>query len=106
MGTRRNKLLRVPDAFLIARRVEITSLAARYRLPAIYPARHYVDLGAGRDPLLPVLTLGGRRRAMSDMKRRTFITLLGGAAAVIAHAPALVPCRPTDRYAMRACPRQ
>ena len=23
-----------------------------------------------------------------------------------AHAPALLRCRPTDRYAMRACPRQ
>jgi putative ABC transport system substrate-binding protein len=38
-------LIIVPDAFLIAHRVEITSLAARYRLPAIYPNRHYVDLG-------------------------------------------------------------
>jgi ABC-type uncharacterized transport system substrate-binding protein len=38
-------LIIVPDAFLIAHGVEITSLAARYRVPAIYPSRYYVDLG-------------------------------------------------------------
>jgi putative tryptophan/tyrosine transport system substrate-binding protein len=35
----------VPSAFLAAHRVEITSLAARYRLPAVYPFRFYTELG-------------------------------------------------------------
>jgi len=33
------------DSFLVAHRAEITSLAARYRLPAIYPFRSFVELG-------------------------------------------------------------
>ena len=35
----------MPDSFLNAHRVEITSLAARYRLPAIYPYRLYTKVG-------------------------------------------------------------
>jgi putative ABC transport system substrate-binding protein len=35
----------MPDNFTIAYRVEITSLAARYRLPAIYPFRFFAELG-------------------------------------------------------------
>ena len=35
----------VPSAFLAAHRVEITSLAARYSLPAVYPFRFYTELG-------------------------------------------------------------
>jgi putative ABC transport system substrate-binding protein len=35
----------VPDAFLNAHRVEITSLAARYRLPAVYPFRFFAEVG-------------------------------------------------------------
>ncbi len=35
----------MPDGFLIAHRAEITSLAARYRLPAVYPFRFYTELG-------------------------------------------------------------
>jgi putative tryptophan/tyrosine transport system substrate-binding protein len=33
------------DSFSIAHRVKITSLAARYRLPAIYPYRLFAELG-------------------------------------------------------------
>ena len=33
------------DSFLVAHRAEITSLAARYRLPAIYPFRSFVEVG-------------------------------------------------------------
>jgi putative ABC transport system substrate-binding protein len=33
------------DNFTTAHRVEITSLAARYRVPAVYPYRFFVDLG-------------------------------------------------------------
>jgi hypothetical protein len=33
------------DAFLNVHRKEVTSLAARYRLPAIYPYRYFFDVG-------------------------------------------------------------
>ena len=35
----------LPDSFTLARRVEITSLAARYRLPAVYPYRFFAEVG-------------------------------------------------------------
>ena len=38
-------LIVMPDTFTIAHRVEITSLAARYRLPAIYPFRLFAEVG-------------------------------------------------------------
>jgi putative ABC transport system substrate-binding protein len=38
-------LIVMPDSFLIAHRVETTSLAARYRLPAVYPYRLFAEVG-------------------------------------------------------------
>ena len=38
-------LIAMPDSFLNARRAEITSLAARYHLPAVYPYRFYTEHG-------------------------------------------------------------
>jgi putative ABC transport system substrate-binding protein len=38
-------LVVMTDSFLVAYRAEITSLAARYRLPAVYPFRFFVELG-------------------------------------------------------------
>lgn len=38
-------LIVIPDVFLSAHRAEITSLAARYRLPAVYPFRQFTELG-------------------------------------------------------------
>ena len=38
-------LIVTSDIFLIAYRVEITSLAARYRIPAIYPFRMFAEVG-------------------------------------------------------------
>jgi ABC-type uncharacterized transport system substrate-binding protein len=38
-------LIVMPDSFTSAHRVEITSLAARYRLPAVYPSRIFTDTG-------------------------------------------------------------
>ena len=38
-------LIVMPDAFMNAHRVEITSLAARYRLPAVYPFRFFAEFG-------------------------------------------------------------
>ena len=121
-------LIVMPDSFTIAHRAEITSLAARYRLPAVYPYRFFAELGGllsyGVDLLdkfrraatyadrilkgakpseLPVqapvkfelvinlktakaLGLDGAadaartRRRGDRMRRREFITLLGGAA--------------------------
>jgi putative tryptophan/tyrosine transport system substrate-binding protein len=38
-------LIVVPDSFSIAHRAEIASLAARYRLPAVYPFRLFTEVG-------------------------------------------------------------
>jgi putative tryptophan/tyrosine transport system substrate-binding protein len=38
-------LIAMPDSFTIAYRAEITSLAARYRLPAVYPYRSFAEVG-------------------------------------------------------------
>jgi putative tryptophan/tyrosine transport system substrate-binding protein len=38
-------LIVMPDSFPIAHRVEITSLAARYRVPVVYPFRFFAELG-------------------------------------------------------------
>ena len=38
-------LIVMPDTFTTAHRAEITSLAARYRLPAVYPFRFFAELG-------------------------------------------------------------
>ena len=38
-------LIVMPDAFLVAHREEVTSLAARYRLPAIYFYRVFTEIG-------------------------------------------------------------
>jgi putative tryptophan/tyrosine transport system substrate-binding protein len=38
-------LIVMPDVFLNAHRAEVTSLAARYRLPAVYPYRFFAELG-------------------------------------------------------------
>ena len=38
-------LIVMPDSFNINYRREITSMAARYRLPAVYPYRFFADLG-------------------------------------------------------------
>jgi putative ABC transport system substrate-binding protein len=38
-------LVVMPDGFLIAHRAEVASLAARHRLPAVYPFRFFAELG-------------------------------------------------------------
>jgi putative ABC transport system substrate-binding protein len=38
-------LIMMPDAFLSVHRAEVTSLAARYRLPAVYSRRFFTELG-------------------------------------------------------------
>ena len=38
-------LVVMPDTFTTAHRAEITTLAARYRFPAVYPFRHFTELG-------------------------------------------------------------
>ena len=38
-------LIVMPEAFLNVHRVEVISLAARYRLPAVYPYRFFTELG-------------------------------------------------------------
>ena len=44
-GTPNGALVTMPDTFLVAHRAEITSLAARHRLPAIYPFRAFAEAG-------------------------------------------------------------
>jgi putative tryptophan/tyrosine transport system substrate-binding protein len=45
-GSRPNTgLFVMPDAFMITYRVEVTSLAARYRLPAVYAFRFFTEVG-------------------------------------------------------------
>jgi ABC-type uncharacterized transport system substrate-binding protein len=38
-------LIVMPDSFMTVHRAEITSLAARYHLPAVYPFRYFAELG-------------------------------------------------------------
>jgi putative ABC transport system substrate-binding protein len=38
-------LIGMPDSFLDVHRAEVTSLAARYRLPAVYPFRQFAEVG-------------------------------------------------------------
>ena len=38
-------LIVMPDLFLVARRAEVTALAARYRLPTVYPFRSFTEVG-------------------------------------------------------------
>ena len=38
-------LIVMPDGFLHVHRAQIVSLAARYRLPTIYPWRFFAELG-------------------------------------------------------------
>ena len=38
-------LVVMPDSFTLAHRIEITSLAARYRLPTVYPWRSFAEVG-------------------------------------------------------------
>src|SRR5262249_5272306 len=38
-------LIVMPDTFLLARRAEVTALAARHRLPAVYPFRAFTEVG-------------------------------------------------------------
>jgi len=38
-------LIAMPDSFMDAHRVEVASLVARYRLPAVYPFRLFVEVG-------------------------------------------------------------
>ena len=48
-------LVMIPDTFTIAHRGEITALAARHRLPAVYPFRMFTEAGGllsyGNDPV-------------------------------------------------------
>jgi putative tryptophan/tyrosine transport system substrate-binding protein len=38
-------LIVMPDVFLLSRRAEVTALATRYRLPAVYPFRAFTEVG-------------------------------------------------------------
>ena len=38
-------LIVIPESFLIVHRAEVTSLATRYQLPAVYPYRQFAEIG-------------------------------------------------------------
>jgi putative tryptophan/tyrosine transport system substrate-binding protein len=38
-------LIVIPETFTLVHRVELTSLVARHRLPAVYPLRFFAELG-------------------------------------------------------------
>ncbi len=42
---RNGSLIMMPDFFTLSHRAEVTSLAARYRLPAVYPFRQFAEAG-------------------------------------------------------------
>jgi len=44
-GPTNGGLVMAPDGFLVAHRVEIISMAAKYRLPAVYPFRLFAEVG-------------------------------------------------------------
>jgi putative ABC transport system substrate-binding protein len=44
-GEPNSGLIAMPDPFTLAHRVEIVSLAARYRLPVVYPYRFFAEVG-------------------------------------------------------------
>jgi putative ABC transport system substrate-binding protein len=60
-------LIMMPDFYTISHLAEVTSLAARYRLPAIYPIRQFTEAGGllsyGHD------TVGNHRRAATYVDR-------------------------------------
>jgi putative tryptophan/tyrosine transport system substrate-binding protein len=60
-------LMVMPDSYLVAHRANVTSLAARHRLPAVYPFRAFSELGGllsyGND------TLDNYRRAATYVDR-------------------------------------
>jgi putative tryptophan/tyrosine transport system substrate-binding protein len=44
-GVPNSGLIVMPESFMVVHRSEITSLAARYRVPAVYPRRYFTELG-------------------------------------------------------------
>jgi putative tryptophan/tyrosine transport system substrate-binding protein len=44
-GKPNSGLIIMPDSFLITHRAVVTSLAARHRVPAVYPYRHFTEVG-------------------------------------------------------------
>jgi len=59
---RTQAILVLPDAVISAQRAQITALAARHRLPTMYPLRDFVDAG-GLMGYAPDLTIQWRRGA-------------------------------------------
>ena len=57
-------LIVMPDAFMTTHRAEITSLAARYRLPAVYPYRLSLKLAAYCPTEMTSAIIFGARRPM------------------------------------------
>jgi putative ABC transport system substrate-binding protein len=63
-------LIAMPDSFINSHRTEITSLAAHYRVPAIYPFRFFPELGGLLSYGNDVAIIIGARRPMSIASSR------------------------------------
>ena len=57
-------LIVMPDTFTTARRAEITALAARHRLPTVYPFRYFAQSGGPPSYGLIWSMISGARRPM------------------------------------------
>src|SRR5207302_1939898 len=78
-------LIAMPDSFLNAHRAEIVSLAARYRLPAVYPWRFFAELGG-------LLSYGSVQRDMFRIAATYVDRILKGA------KPADLPVQAPTKY--------
>src|SRR5262249_41160970 len=65
-------LVLIPDGFLNVYRAEIVSIAARHRLPAIYPWRFFPDIGG-------LLSYGSDQRDLFRLASTYVDRILGGA---------------------------
>ena len=70
-------LIVLPDTFTSAHGKEITSLAARHRLPAVYPFRFFAELGGllsyGNDRLDGARRATGKRLTGTSMRTRVTV---------------------------------
>jgi putative ABC transport system substrate-binding protein len=78
-------LVVIPDGFLNVYRTEIVSLAARYRLPAVYPWRFFAELGG-------LLSYGSEQRDMFRLAATYVDRILNG------EKPADLPVQAPTKY--------
>ena len=76
-------LIVMRDSFLVAHRVEITSLDARYRLPVVYPYALFAEVGGllisttKIAALSALMTLALLRKRQRLLRRATILSMMG-----------------------------